>query len=82
MSYARFGAGGSDVYVYLDVGGYLNCCGCSLNDTSFHAFTTDEMLAHLRAHREAGHTVLDDTMRALADDAVENDHWLETGEDL
>lgn len=30
MSYARFGWGGSDVYVYLDVGGYLTCCGCLL----------------------------------------------------
>lgn len=29
MSYARFRCG-CDVYVYLDTDGYLNCCGCRL----------------------------------------------------
>lgn len=32
MSYARFGWEGSDVYVYLDVDGYLTCCGCVLQE--------------------------------------------------
>ena len=32
MSYARFGWNGSDVYVYLDSGGYLTCCGCVLQE--------------------------------------------------
>ncbi len=82
MSYARFGWQGSDVYVYLDTGRYLNCCGCSLQEDSFRASTTDEMLAHLRTHREAGHTVLDDTLHALADDAISNDHWIATGEQV
>ena len=27
MSYARFGSNGSDVYIFLDGGRYLNCCG-------------------------------------------------------
>lgn len=31
MSYARFGAGGSDVYVFLSTRG-LECCGCILQD--------------------------------------------------
>jgi len=30
MSYCRFIEG--DVYVFLDVGGYLNCCGCILQE--------------------------------------------------
>ena len=32
MSYARFGADGSDVYVFLNVNGTLECCGCSLQE--------------------------------------------------
>lgn len=30
MSYCRFGEG--DVYVFLNVGGYLDCCGCILRE--------------------------------------------------
>jgi hypothetical protein len=30
MSYCRFSH--ADVYVYMDVGGYLNCCGCILQE--------------------------------------------------
>lgn len=76
MSYARFGAGGSDVYVYADCGGYINCCGCCLYSDGFRAYSTDEMIAHLNEHRDAGHTVLDDTYGGLRDDAQENDEWI------
>lgn len=31
MSYAKFGSGGSDVYVFGDVDGYLVCCECFLD---------------------------------------------------
>lgn len=81
MSYARFGAGGSDVYVYADTCGYINCCGCWLYDKGFQAFTTDEMIAHLNEHRAAGHTVLDDTYEGLRADAQENDEWIAKGGD-
>lgn len=30
MSYSRFSH--AHVYVYMDVGGYLNCCGCILQE--------------------------------------------------
>lgn len=30
MSYSRFSF--ADVYVYMDVGGYLTCCGCILQE--------------------------------------------------
>lgn len=30
MSYARFGADGSDVYVFFSVDHMLECCGCRL----------------------------------------------------
>ena len=81
MSYARFGAGGSDVYVYADVGGYINCCGCWLHDHGFKAYSTDEMIAHLNEHRDAGHCVLDNTYDDLRADAQENDEWIAKGGD-
>lgn len=31
MSYARFGPG-SDVYVFMHAGGFLDCCGCILQE--------------------------------------------------
>jgi hypothetical protein len=78
MSYARFGPN-SDVYVYADVGGYLNCCGCILsnNRTAPSAFdTTAEMLEHLEQHKAAGHQVPDYCISGLKEDAEENDKWL------
>lgn len=35
MSYARFGWGGSDVYVFFNTGGYYECCFCALQDREF-----------------------------------------------
>lgn len=32
MSYTRFGWDGSDVYVFMNVGGYLDCCACPLQE--------------------------------------------------
>lgn len=71
MSYARFGWGGCDVYVFANLYGGLECCGCRLRDG--HHFNTrggtvgDEseltredytvMLGHLADHTEAGHFV-------------------------
>lgn len=89
MSYARFGWGGSDVYVTLDLHGSLRCHSCALMPEvpsppalvpgfheSFDAFTTADMLAHLDAHREAGYRVLNETFDELRADADENDAWL------
>ena len=98
MSYARFGAGGSDVYVFFSVHGGLECCGCILQERetvddpdAFFGFylkpvgeiiestftTTKDMLDHLQRHRDAGHTVLDETIEALDGDREENDHYME-----
>lgn len=76
MSYARFGWGGSDVYVYLDVGGYLTCCGCSESITRF--LTTEDMLKHLEWHKQQGDTVPDDCIEDLKQDREENDKWLKS----
>lgn len=70
MSYCRFS--NADVYVYMDVGGYLCCCGCSLSDDGRH-YGTSDMVAHLREHIAKGDDVPDDVIPALEADAAEND---------
>jgi len=74
LSYARRGAR-SDVYVYLHAGGHLACSGCDLGQVEH--YTTADMVAHLEAHRAAGHTVPDDTIAGLLADAAENDLFIE-----
>lgn len=63
---------GSDVYVFLSIGGFLDCCGCSLGSNSGFD-STDAMLAHLQEHREAGHNVPDGCIAGLERDRAEND---------
>jgi hypothetical protein len=84
MSYARFGWDDSDVYVYLDVDGYLTCCSCRLmpeRPSGFHewfkAYNTAAMVAHLDQHRAAGHTVPAATYTELRNEAAENDAWID-----
>ena len=55
MAYARWG-GVSDVYVYDTVGGMV-CCGCRMEDSGYGPTSKVEMLAHMKDHIEAGHTV-------------------------
>jgi hypothetical protein len=67
MSYVRFLE--ADVYVYMDVSGYLVCCWCSMEpDTSFQAYSTQEMIDHLRKHQEKDDYVPDHVFTHLADD--------------
>lgn len=79
MSYARFGWDGSDVYVFLDVGGFLSCCGCGLSRKSFKANSTDEMIAHLREHIAAGDCVPADVIPGLEAVRAENDSFIKQG---
>ncbi|MBN8867499.1 MAG: hypothetical protein J0H98_08090 [Solirubrobacterales bacterium] len=75
MSYARFEDPGSSVYVYLDIGGYLKCCGCPILG-DFRAFSTAAMIEHLDRHRDIGDTVPADCYSRLREDADENDAWI------
>lgn len=79
MSYARFGDGKfaprSDVYVYLDAGGYLCCCGCKLNEDWEH-YSTQAILDHLDRHRRAGDVVPDYCSKELKEDREANDAWI------
>jgi hypothetical protein len=72
MSYSRWSAT-SSVYVFAHVNGQIQCCGCLfLDDDSFDAWSTAEMVAHIREHIAAGHTILDTLIEALEADDEEN----------
>lgn len=70
MSYVRWSEQ-SDVYVFL-ADGHLECCGCDLGD-EWAFYSTDDMLAHLRAHQAAGHTVPQYAFDGLGADRADND---------
>lgn len=60
MSYCRFGWDGSNVYIFENVNGSLECCGCSLDDYRHGQWNwTDiaEFFAHLNEHIARGDTV-------------------------
>lgn len=71
MALCRFGWDGSDVYVYYDVGGFINCCGCPMQEESFHADTEQQMIDHLRAHQKRGDHIPDDVFEELEEIAKE-----------
>lgn len=73
MSYSRFIE--ADVYVFMSVGGWLECCGCWLAEEeegmAFRAFTTDAMIKHLKRHEETGFHVPEGIYDELrADDEI------------
>jgi len=52
MSYVRWGADGSDIYVYADCDGYFRCCCDTGKDGSDDFKTTlrSEMVKHMDSH--------------------------------
>jgi len=88
VSYCRFcpadnpyGWPPSDLYVYLDCGGYLLCCGCRLTEGGFRADRTADMIAHVEEHKRAGHVVRENVIPDLLAEAEENDAWMAAGGD-
>jgi hypothetical protein len=58
MAYVRFVE--ADLYIFMNVHGYLECCGCILgNDGDFLAYDTDSMVRHVKDHLNMGHYVPD-----------------------
>ncbi len=75
MSYARFGWDGSDVYIYLSVGGWIECCACILSHEDwepFHAGDTQTMIDHLKKHQLSGHHVPEYVFERLWEEHDEN----------
>lgn len=57
MSIVRWGTEGSDVYIYGDPSGWC-CANCALPDNHvLYGRGVEPMLAHVKAHRDRGHTV-------------------------
>lgn len=75
MSYARFGYN-SDVYVFMHVGNWLECCMCILsheeNSESFSANDTQTMIDHLKKHEVNGHCVPPKIYSYLLEDNEKN----------
>lgn len=69
MSYARFGWWESDVYIFattIDGREVIECCGCHVNDgASITCDGPQEMLDHVRGHREFGDHVPSDVDERL-----------------
>lgn len=61
MSYARFSDG--DVYVFYNMDGFLECCGCLLGRSLWTKRVT-ELEQHLHQHVAAGHVVALDRIMA------------------
>lgn len=65
MAFARMGVGGSDVYVYYDVGGFYSCCFCTIFEDGFTCQNALTMIHHLEIHRRGGDCVPDHTFEDL-----------------
>jgi hypothetical protein len=79
MSYARFGWNGSDVYIFLHVGGFIQCCGCQFGNDgygSYDAYSTQEMVDHLKKHEADGDHVPQDVYEGLWEDHDENTYFI------
>jgi hypothetical protein len=66
MAYSRFFD--SDIYIYAHVGGYIECCACWLNENldeyslfglSEKITNDDQLIEHIRQHRQLGHNIPD-----------------------
>ena len=76
MSYVRFTADGSDVYVFsthYQGSDAIECCGCNIAPSGFfYAKTPQEMIEHLMQHRQEGDCVPEfalDRLRSESTDA-------------
>lgn len=92
MSYCRFGES-SDVYLYLDCNGYVMCCACRLAPIVTGSFlgepvylhdsvelhSAEATLAHLAAHRAAGHVVPEYAFARVTKEAAEIDDYIRKG---
>lgn len=74
MSYARFSST-SDIYVFENDDGYIQCCACALAGPSGSWFgaSAAEARNHLAAHRAVGHLVPAGLEDIIVDPGTESD---------
>ena len=77
MSYCRFLE--ADVYVYMHVGGWIECCGCRFSREEseffggfFRAYSTQQMTDHLRMHQREGDYVPERVFLRMEEDDSRN----------
>ena len=82
MSYCRFL--GADAYIFENTGGFIECCGCTLNEPAdgevfgfFYANTAREMLAHMDEHRAAGDYIPEQAYDGIREDNPDLDKQIE-----
>jgi len=67
MAFARVGV--SDVYLYEDYDGQVNCSGCLLNNNRSVTFDSNtDAIEHLIMHQRRGHAVEDYVINQLSRD--------------
>jgi hypothetical protein len=73
MAYARFGAEGSDVYLWPgDIGYVCDLCAIALKEAGrsrTYMEHPEEAIAHLEQHRAAGHVVPESAFNELREES-------------
>jgi len=74
MAYARYERGRSDIYVFRNLQGEIECVSCRLSpdgkgwwETRYFTELKD-LYVHLMGHRMAGHLVPDETLQRVAEE--------------
>lgn len=78
MAYARYGADGSDVYVFMHYNGCFVCFGCedAPNEDELRLPSRSALIAHLEDHRKRGHFVPEQAFERLRSEiAAGHDEW-------
>jgi len=58
MSYCRMGWDGSDLYMFENTAGHIECSGCRFDDPWIVQLNSmDEVIEHIKKHIRAGHNV-------------------------
>lgn len=81
MSFARM-SDESDVYLYYSVYDKWTCCGCLLRDRRNAEYDTpQELIAHVEAHRAAGHKVPAGVEGRIIEGAKRRELWAQEAQE-
>ena len=75
MAYTRFSD--SDLYIYPHIDGYIECCGCWLNDdhdgyslflNNVKIYNDMDLARHIKAHANLGHDMPEGLLQEILAD--------------